>query len=111
MEFRLGSLCQCYSRASTFHRHVAEDVVALSQAQNREENAGSYHLPFLVPVPSSKVLSASWQLLTAFSSHWLHCEIVSAFLDTIHDSLQISGPMGRNGLVSQKLIGLNRVNT
>lgn len=94
MEFRLESLCQCYSRANIFHRHVVEDVVALPSAQNREENAGSYHLPFMTPVPSGKVLSTSWQSLTAFSSHWLHCDIVSAFLNMIHDSLQIFGPMG-----------------
>lgn len=76
MELRLGSLCQCYSRANIFHGHIAEDVVALSPAQNREENADSYHLSFMVSVLSGKVLSASWQLLTAFSSCWLHCEIV-----------------------------------
>lgn len=76
MEFRLGSLCQCYSGAKIFHRHISEDVVALSPAQNSEDNVDSYHLSFMMSVLSGKVLSASWQLLTAFSSFWLHCEIV-----------------------------------
>lgn len=53
-----------------------EDVVASSPAQNRDESADSYHLSSMMSVLSGKVLSASWQLLTAFSSRWLHCEIV-----------------------------------
>lgn len=47
-----------------------------SPAQDREENADSYHPSFMMSVLSGRVLSASWQSLTAFSSYQHHCERV-----------------------------------
>lgn len=52
-------------------------MVDFSPAQNREENVDSFYLSCVVSVLSGKVLSAFWQLLIAFSSCWLHWEMVA----------------------------------
>lgn len=59
MGFRLGKVCQCHLRGSILHRHMEEDVVTLSSAQSREENAGS--------VEVLQALLCLFCLLSAFS--------------------------------------------